>query len=516
MRSPGSSRRGGAVAAGLMAALVAVLAGSLHGCKEKDSLIVLAVRASDSSVTGLRTLVVSCGGTTQVFHLPSPISTAAISVGLYVPSSLTGTQSVVAYATGNQCGPGYEGTTTVSISAAGETANGSILMDPTTTCPPSGSTGTGGTKGTGGTTGTGGGIGPPPACVANAQPPQGTPPQLTCCAEYDVTTPEACSASAYAGTEVDAAAFSLDGATLVTAARLQPTSSSSASGEVDVWSFDGHRLTKQKTLTSDGWFDVAFSPDGSKLAVAVQMGVDVWNTSGWTMNTALVGSSNLFHGAQFTPDGKQIIAVDQDATAGTLYVFDLTAAAPTVPIVVQPLSGQPDSLAVSPKLVSGRLGIAVTYYTGDMDIFSYANGALGTPTNVIVDATGFAVWTPAFSADGTLVAVGDTVSQIHTWAFPPSVPVAESATPITFSSADSGDQVFALDYAPNGATFAAGGADSFTFTDDAQVALFSATSRTKLSSAVLSFSPSSVAFSPLGNAIAGGEIDCGRLFLCTN
>jgi WD40 repeat protein len=502
-----------------MAAVAAALVGSLHGCKEKDSLIVLAVRASDTSVTGLRTLVVSCGSTTQTFHLTTPISTSVTTVGLYVPSSLTGSQSVVAFATGTQCGPGYEGSTTVQIAAAGDTTNGAIMMTPTTTCPPN--SGSGGTKGTGGTTGTGGtgvgGVGgPPPACASSAQPPQGTPPALTCCAEYDLDTPEVCSASAYAGTEVDSVAFSPDGATVVTAARLQPNSSSSATGEVVVWSFDGHKLTKQKTLSSDGWFDVSFSPDGTKLAVAVQMGVDIWNTSGWTMNNALVGSSNLFHGAQFTPDGKQIIAVDQSSTAGTLYVFDLTVATPTVPIVVQALSGQPDSLAVAPKVVNGRLGIAVTYYAGTMDIFSYANGTLGSPTNVTVDATGFAVWTPAFSPDGATVAVGDTVSLIHTWAFPPTTPVAESGAAITFSTADSSDQVFAVDYAPNGSTFAAGGADSFDFATDAQIALFSVSSRAKTASAPLSFSPSSVAFSPQGNAIAGGEIDCGRLFLCTN
>ncbi|HLK91651.1 MAG TPA: hypothetical protein VKZ18_17295, partial [Polyangia bacterium] len=75
---------------------VGVGVGSLHGCKEKESLIVLTVRAADTSVTGLRTLVVTCGSTTHVFSLTAPVSTGTTSVGLYVPSGLTGTQSVVA------------------------------------------------------------------------------------------------------------------------------------------------------------------------------------------------------------------------------------------------------------------------------------------------------------------------------------------------------------------------------------------------------------------------------------
>jgi hypothetical protein len=512
MKMKTAGLRGRAFTLGMTALVASALVGSLHGCKQSDSLIVLAVRASDSSVTNLRTLVISAGGTTQVFQLQTPISTTATSVGLYVPGSLTGNQTVTAQATGTQCGPGYEGSTTVQISGSGVTANGAILMSPTTTCPPN--NGSGGTKGTGGTTGTGGtgGVGgPPPACASNAQPPAGTPPALTCCAEYDQDTPELCSASAYAGTEVDSATFSPDGATFVTAARVQ--TSSTAMGEVVVWSFDGHKLTKQRTLTSDGWFGLSYSPDGTKLAVAVRMGVDVWNTSNWTV-MPLVGSSNLFYGARFTPDGKQIIAVDSGTSAGSIYVFDLTSTTPTVPIAVQPLSGQPSSLAVGGKTVSGQLGVAVSYQTGDMDIFSYGNGAFSTPTNVIVDSFGYTTWNPAFSADGTLIAAGDTSSQIHTWAFPPTG--AELGTPITFSTADSGDQIFGLAFAPNGGTLAAGGADSFTFVDDAQIALFSVTSRTKTASAPLSNSPSSVAYSPLGNVVAGGEIDCGRIFLCTN
>ncbi len=474
---------------------------SLGGCGSKDSLIVVTASAEDSYyATGLRSLEVTCGGTTQVFHIPAGISTSPITVGMYVPSSTTGRQTVTAQAIGSACGPGYKGSTTVTISAAGATVMGTITMLQARTCPP----GSGGT-GTGGNTG----------CTASAQPPVGTPPQFNCCIEYDQDTPENCSTSSTSGTEVDAVAFSPDGKTLVTAATVGGT----VGNNVKVWSFNGHTLTDTGTvLNSDGWLGLAFSPDGSLLAVPVSGGVDLWNTSGWSYRTTLLGSSSLFAGALFTPDGKQIIAVDESTNSppGNLYVFDLTAAAPEVPVKVVPVAGRAASLAVAAKAVNGQLGVAVAYHDGTVDVFSYANGAFTGPTNLVVDSSGNTVWSPAFSPDGSLLAVGDSSSMIHFWAFPVPASLAESGSEITFSTSDPNDVIFALAFSPNGSYLAAGGGDSLQDQVDPRAALFTVSTRSAFTAATSSHDVGAIAFSPSGNAVAGGEIDCGKLFMCTN
>ena len=66
------------------------LRGSLGGCGEKDSLIVVTAQAYDNSTTGLHTLVVTAGSTHQTFQISQAITDGPVTVGLYVPSSLTG------------------------------------------------------------------------------------------------------------------------------------------------------------------------------------------------------------------------------------------------------------------------------------------------------------------------------------------------------------------------------------------------------------------------------------------
>jgi WD40 repeat protein len=465
------------------------------GCGSKDSLILVTVSAEDTSYApGLRTLVVTCGNTTESFHLPSVISTTPVTVGLYVPSSTTGTQTVKAEAVGTACGSGYSGSTTVRIASAGATVSGTITMLDAPTCPPtSGGTGTGGTNG----------------CTAQAPPAVGTPPAFACCIEYDQDTPEICDASSSASyVEIDSVAFSPDGKTFVSA-------EGSAGNNVKVWSFDGHTLTPKTVLSSDGWWSLAFSADGSLLAVAVNGGVDLWNTSDWTLKTTLLGGSNFFVGAAFTPDQTHIIALDQDygGTFGTLYVFDLNAATSQIPIKTLTLTDYPDDLAVAPKAANGQVGVAVSYGDGFADVFSYANGAFSAPVNVVVDSAGFNAWLPAFSPDGTLLAIGDDDGFIHFWNFPLSGP-AESGTEIAFGTAGNADAVYAVDFSPDGSYLAAGGGG--VGDSDSNAAVFSVAARSQRARANSSHSVTAIAFSPSGNAVGGGESDCGRVFMCTN
>jgi hypothetical protein len=494
----------GASSIAVTAAFLAIA--SLGGCGSKDSLILVTVSAEDNSYApGLHSLVVTCGSTTEVFKLPSAISTTAVTVGLYVPSSTTGSQVVKAQAVGTACGSGYSGTTTVKIASAGATVSGTITMLEARTCPPT--TGGTGTGGTGGNT----------DCYSGAPPAVGTPPKFNCCIEYDQESPANCSTASGYGTEIDAVAFSPDGKTLVSAG-----AAGGVGNNVKVWSFDGHLLTDTGTvLPSDGWLSLAFSADGTLLAVPVTGGVDLWNTSNWTLKTTLIGSSNFYKGAQFTPDQKHLIALDGDTstspTTGHLYVFDLTSAATeAIPVAVVALSANPTSLAVAPKAVNGQVGVAVSFTDGTMEVFSYANASVSSPTTVQVDSSGATIWSPVFSPDGTLVAIGDTASTIHFWNFPVPASLAEANAGITFSTTDSTDIIYALAFSPNGSYLAAGGGDYYGDSVDSNASLFTLATRARLAGATSSHDVTSIAFSPTGNAVAGGELDCGKVFMCTN
>lgn len=510
MKIAGRRFRGSASGLAVVAALSALA--SLSGCGSKDSLILVTVSAEDDSyATGLRSLVVSCGKTSQVFELPTAISTTQVTVGLYVPSSTTGMQTVNAEAVGAACGLGYAGSTTVRIGSAGVTVPATITMIDQPTCPPSAG-GTGGSNGTGGNNGTGGSN---TNCTSSAQPAVGVPPKFACCIEYDQDTPDVCSSGSAYGTEIDAVAFSPDGKTLVSAG-------GTVGNNVKVWSFDGHTLTDTGTvLASDGWLSLAFSADGTLLAVPVSGGVDLWTTATWKLKTTLFASSNFYKGAQFTPDQKHLIAIDEDSTTtpvtGNLYVFDLTSASTElIPVAVVSLGADPTSLAVAAKAVNGQVGVAVSFTDGTMDVFSYANATITGPTTLTVDAAGDTVWNPAFSPDGTMVAIGDTASTIHFWSFPVPASKAELGTDINFSTYDGADIIYTVAFSPNGSYLAAGGGDDFTDSTDSNASLFTVSTRSLLARANSSHDVTSIAFSPSGNAVAGGELDCGKVFMCTN
>jgi hypothetical protein len=515
--------------------LGAVAAALLGGCKkDKESLIVVSVATADNNVSGLMTLVVGCGGTSQVFDLATALSKTPIVVGLYVPSSVVGQQTVTATAvapSGGACN-GYSGSAMVAISEAGSEVAASVIMMPAKTCaadagtdasgaagqggsgPGTGGSGAGGSGGSGpgsagsGAAGRGGsggsGSGGAPSCTASAPPPVGTPPSFACCVEYDQVTPENCDPST--GTEIDSVAFSPDGRTFASAAY--------GGGDIKIWTFDGHVLTPAVTiLDSYGWSSMTFSPDGTMLAIAVTGGIDLWSTSNWSFITELSGSSNFFNGVGFTPDGTHVIGLDEDGYTGSLYVWDLGGTPRELPILTKSLTDDPTRLAVSPKLVGGGLGIAVGYYDGFADVLAYTGGAFTTPTNLLVDTTyPDPVWGAAFSPDGTLLAFGDDDAVIHFWSYPLTT-TAESGPELAFGLTGNDDAVYSVAFSPNGGYIVGGGG---YFDGDSNASYWSATARAGYIRLNTSHDVTAVAFSPGGNAIAGGEINCGKVFMCTN
>jgi WD40 repeat protein len=321
--------------------------------------------------------------------------------------------------------------------------------------------------------------------------------------DYAQTTPSNCDPDT--GTEIDAVAFSPDGRTLATAGN--------DGSDIKIWTFDGHVLTPTGTvLNSDGWWSMTFSADGSMLAVAVTDGIDLWRTSNWSFITELVGSSSFFKGVAFTPDQTHVIGMDDDGSLGNLYLWNLNGSPRELPILTLALGDEPAKLAVSSKVVGGGVGIAVGYYDGFADVLAYAGGAFTKPTNLTVDAAGSPVWAGDFSPDGTLLALGDDDSVIHFWTYP-LTGKAENGKELMLGATGNDDSVYALAFSPNGGYIVAGGGYSDS---DSNASYWSTTARAGSISISTSHDVTALAFSPGGNAIAGGELNCGTVLMCVN
>jgi WD40 repeat protein len=501
----------------LIGAALTALAVGCH--KDQESLIVLTISTDDSQAAGLTGVVVTCAGVSRTFELAAPLSATPVQIGLYVASDVVGSQIVSASAgaaPGAPCG-GYSGNTTVNVPDAGAQVSGAIVLKAAKACPASdggagtsggtGSGGAGGLSGAGGAGGTGNrggsGAGGVSSCTAKAPLAVGMPLSFDCCVEYQQTTPANCDPQT--GLEIDAVAFSPNGKLLATAGQ--------DGNDIKIWNFDGHVLTPSGTvLASDGWWSLTFSADGTMLAVAVTDGIDLWNTSDWSLVTELIGSSYFFNGVAFTPDQTHLVGLDEDGNGGgNLYLWDLKAVPNQIPILALSLTDDPIHLAVAPKAVGGALGIAIGYTSGYADVLSYAGTAFTKATNLFVDKNGYDVWSGAFSPDGTLLALGDDDGIIHFWTFP-LTSTAENGSELQLGT-NGDDSVYALTFSPDGAYILAGGgyADS-----DSNASYWSATARAGSVSIGSSHDVTALAYSPTGNAVAGGEINCGLVFMCTN
>ena len=508
----------------------ATLAAPAAGChKNQQSLIVLSISTDDGQAAGLTGVAVTCDGVSRTFELAAPLSATPVQIGLYVASDVVGSQIVSALAgaaPGATCG-GYSGNTTVNVPAGGAQVSGAIVLKAAKVCPTSdggagtsGGTGLGGNAGAGpdggggsGLSGAGGaggtgnrggsGAGGVSGCTAKAPLAAGMPLSFDCCVEYPQTTPANCDPQT--GLEIDAVAFSPNGKLLATAGE--------DGNDIKIWNFDGHVLTPSGTvLASDGWWSMTFSADGTMLAVAVTDGIDLWNTSDWSLVTELIGSSYFFNGVAFTPDQTHLVGLDEDGSgAGNLYLWDLKAVPNQLPILALGLTDDPVHLAVAPVAVGGALGIAIGYSSGHADVLSYAGTAFTKATNLFVDKNGYDVWSGAFSPDGTLLALGDDDGIIHFWTFP-LTSTAENGSELQLG-ADGDDSVYALAFSPDGAYILGGGGYADT---DSNASYWSATARAGSVRTSTSHDVTALAYSPTGNAVAGGEINCGLVLMCTN
>jgi len=472
-----------------------VLAAAAAGCKTQESLVVVALTASNPAASALRSVAVSVSGVTKTFALPSGLSSTAYTVGIYVPSGVSGLVPVNATATGG--GTCFGGTSAVNVDPVGGTVNAMVTLTPSAGCttPDAGTDGAGGAGGGGGTdAGTGGAGGKGGAGGAGGGMIL-NPPSLSRCTEYDHNDPtNPCNTTTGVGNwTVWSVAFSPDGRTLVSAAD---------DGRVKIWGFDGMRLTETgRVLTASPLEFVAFSPDGTSLALGSNTGTNVYDTSSWTIRSSLGGIAGAVYDVGFSPDGQQIATVDNTQT---LYVHPF--ASPTQPAVLS-LPAMPYAMGVSPVGTATTLWAAISFTDGRGGILNLKTSPLGAPTMFNITANATSANAVRFSPDGTLLAAGGDDGVLNFWAIPftTTTPVGN---PIRFMSGGSADSVNGLAFSPTGAflAVAAGG----------NASIWDMSSRASRGQVVPSYYSLSLAFSPNGGALVIGEALCGKVMLCAD
>jgi WD domain, G-beta repeat len=482
-----------------MAALAALAVSiGLPACKDKESLVVVTMTA-DYPDTTLASASISVGSHAVTFKLNNGIPYGGVSFGVYVPSSITGSQTinvVASPATAGDCN-GLAGTGHVNIATAGDTY-GPItvnLIPSTTACPTGGHNGTGGSgtggRGTGGT-GTGGSGG-----------------GITACTEYDHGDTGQCAMSActkdYA---VWGTAFSPTTPSLAV--------SGATDGRVKVWTVRNGMMTPEgHTLTGgSGRNIVAFSPDGTLLAVGQVGGVQLVDVTTWMpVRTLMV--ANTVVGLAFSPDGTQVITLDtvtDDVTSttpspGHLYVHSITSANALSSVAITDTY----ALGVSPVASGSNLPVVVTQKGGTALVYMLSALGFSSPTTLTVTADQSFAESAQFSPSGSLLAIGGDDGFLRFWASPFAGAMQGSAINISTVTSATSDLVDIAVFSPDGTELAIGAGfyGSVTTYATATRSMIGVEQDTSMVYDVMS-----LAYSHDGQYIIGGELECGCVFLC--
>jgi WD domain, G-beta repeat len=530
-------------ALGGLAAFAFMAAAGGPGCgSDAQSLVVVALTASPSD-TMLVSTRVDVGATSKTFPLTAGLSDAPISLGVYVPSGVTGSVLVAAAgydASGARC---YFGSTHATVNAGGTTMT-TIALAPTGTCAAvadggagmdggagsggaggdDGGAGTGGQAGgasgndggagTGGASGTGGGgddggagaggatdAGADATDASSEAPAQVIPPSLTKCAVYNhgaVT----CNLTSGAGdATLWSMAFSPDGSSFLSAGD---------DGRVKVWTHSAGVLTAEgHVIATNAQGYVAFSPDGKLVVIGSDQGLlTVYSTTTWTLQATLTGHSGTINGVGFSPDGTQIFAAD---ASNVLTVH--TVGGPLQPARTIALPGVGYVLGVSPVFSATDQWLGVGYADGTGEIMNLAP-AQPARTPIAVTADGSSVYALGFSPDGKAMAAGGDDAVTSFWTIPPPANALPTGPKITTLDGTGDPQgVNGLAYSPDGLNVAvAVGSPG----NGGKFGIWDASTRQIKGMVVPTYFPASVAWSPSGLVLAAGEYDCGLIVVCAD
>ncbi|HEY3833159.1 MAG TPA: TIR domain-containing protein [Acidimicrobiia bacterium] len=178
---------------------------------------------------------------------------------------------------------------------------------------------------------------------------------------------------------------------------------------INAQSFPAHHLVRRYPSTANtefGDFDVAFSPDGTRLASATNTGTILFRTTatGAIVGPAIASRSGAVSELAFSPDGRSIAGT---ATDGTVSVWD----AHSGQLLDDALPGAtrtPLALAFTP---SGALVILTAAEIVEIDPSAQLGREIAPPADP-------ALWdneTLAVAADGSSFAVGDSLGRVREW-----------------------------------------------------------------------------------------------------
>jgi len=500
----------------------------LGGCKEHESLVIFALKTSQTD-PDIKTVELTVGPVpggsdkvTRTFSVSGGLSaTNPTSLGVYVPSSIVGPTIALAAVASKAAGcGGYSNhREKAAITAAGDTVVVPITLgaDPNA-CPitgtggttgtagatgtagrggTTGSAGSGGTTGAAGTSGTTGAAGTGTAGTTGAGGGQ-VIPSLTKCTEYDhndPTQPACDDKMGISNWTVWSIAFSPNG-------RL--FASSADDGRVKIWSFDGKTLTNEGHVLSapGGAYSIAFSPDGTTLAVGHNAGVDLFAVGTWGINGSLDGITTRVLDLAYAADGSVIYAVD----GSKQHLFrHAGAGGPPQVMTLLPASGY--AVAVSP---ASAATVAVAYTNGSAQLFNATSTALTPGMSFGVTTDQSTATTVRFSPNGTLLAAGGADGLLNFWSIP-LTSTTPTGSDIVFMNNTSAQDVNMVAFHPTGtyvgvATggFGVGGGGS----------IWDVVSRGNRGRYIGTYYMTAAAWSPDGKAFALGEVTCGKVAVC--
>ena len=253
---------------------------------------------------------------------------------------------------------------------------------------------------------------------------------------------------------------------------------------------------------TDGIDSVAFSPDGSTLAVA-DLGAN-GNEKAWLWDAATgrrTATLNLqpLSPPVFSPDGKTLAVSDGD-TSGDIDVLDVSSQKVTATVAdpeATATSGTPDGTAFGP----GGTTLAFVDDQGNVYLADIASGTTAPP---LADPGGASVADATeiqFSPNGTLLAVGDRgIGNVYVWDVATGRLIT-TLTPLSPEGAFGGPPLpplYWFAFSPNGATLAV--ADGI-----GGVRLWDTATRTWTATIKDGSGVDLVAFSPDGKTLAIGQ-----------
>ncbi len=501
--------------------------------KEKDSLVVvqLSAAASDANAKNMTKVTIGVGGTSRDFPLTAgiPATPDSISFGIYVSSDVVGSITVMAVASQDSGCFGETGTQGSQIGAAGDiTPPVSIAMKPSDVCPPDGGAGVGGSaggaggsgvggRGAGGSgvggsgvggsgvggSGTGGRAGGSGGSGTAGTGGAGTPPTLAHCQEVSHGAIASCAdPNCLTATGEDYAVWSV---------ALSPTNpqlmvTGGGDGRLKVWTVGNQTITAEgHVLTGIGLTVLAFSPDGTHLAVGRTGGVDIVNVSDWTVARTLAITNDAY-GVAFSPDGTQVITIANDGQLNSkLYAHNIG----TIAAVNTTSFFGGWSVAAAPSTSGGALAVAVPMLNGTAGIYSLTTTGFRLSTSVTVTSDDSLAEASQFSPRGDLFAAGGDDGQLDFW----TLPVTGAATSPNidiFANTAVASEVGAVAFSQDGAYVVVGGEVS------GNLSLWAtAGSRGEIGDEFdTSYDVVSVAVSQPAHLIAAGEGDCGCVAVC--